>query len=382
MAHITLSLRSLARALGGEVSGDQVRAPGPGHSPKDRSLSVKLDDDAPDGFIVHSFAEDDPIACKDYVREKIGAPAFQPNGGRRARASDIEIGAMLASAMESAPSTPRGRIVEIYPYKDATGKLLYDVVRYAPKTFRQRHPDGNGGWIWSVKGCKRVLYRLQNLLAYPVATVFVCEGEKDANRVASLQLCATTVACGDWKDVDVSALAGRDVVILEDADKAGHKKALAAANALHGTARSIRIVLLPGLTGEPHNKDVSDWLDADPRKHTAEKFIEVCLAAPEWTGEVNVEDEGDGGADQDAGVADTVAERAVRTQSTAGGIPRITTTTTWGTPKELPDGLLPVDAFDLAMLPDAIAPWVGDISDRLQCPPDYVAVAALTALAH
>ena len=40
----------------------------------------------------------------------------------------------------------------------------------------------------------------------------------------------------------------------------------------------------------------------------------------------------------------------------------------------------PVATFDAAFLPEKIAPWVGDISERMQCPPDYVAVAALVAL--
>ena len=71
----------LARALGGEASGNEIRCPGPGHrSPNDRSLSVKLDPRAPDGFVVHSFAGDDPIECRDHVREKGGLGAFKPNG--------------------------------------------------------------------------------------------------------------------------------------------------------------------------------------------------------------------------------------------------------------------------------------------------------------
>src|SRR6266478_1219959 len=52
----------------------------------------------------------------------------------------------------------------------------------------------------------------------------------------------------------------------------------------------------------------------------------------------------------------------------------------WGEPLELPNDLPKVDAFDPAFLPDKLAAWVGDISDRLQCPPDYVAVAAVTVL--
>jgi Protein of unknown function (DUF3987) len=49
-------------------------------------------------------------------------------------------------------------------------------------------------------------------------------------------------------------------------------------------------------------------------------------------------------------------------------------------PKPLPDALAPVLPFDLNVLPAALAPWVGDIADRLQCPPDYVAISAITAL--
>jgi hypothetical protein len=71
--------RELARALGGEVvGGDSILMPGPGHSAGDRSLSVKFDPNAPDGFICHSHAGDDPIACRDHVRQLLGLPAWQP----------------------------------------------------------------------------------------------------------------------------------------------------------------------------------------------------------------------------------------------------------------------------------------------------------------
>jgi hypothetical protein len=53
---------------------------------------------------------------------------------------------------------------------------------------------------------------------------------------------------------------------------------------------------------------------------------------------------------------------------------------TWNDPVDLPSGLKPVAAFDPEFLPRNIAPWVCDISDRMQCPPDFVAVSAVTAL--
>ena len=165
MTHIGAfaNLQTLARALGGEVSGGQVLAPGPGHSAADRSLSVKLDSNAPDGFIVNSFANDDPIVCKDYVREKIGLPAFKPNGRGHQHVSNeaIERAVMAAAGAQSRNDKPKGRVVATYDYTDADGKLLYQVLRYEPKDFRQRRPDGNGGWIPKLEE-RRVLYRWPN----------------------------------------------------------------------------------------------------------------------------------------------------------------------------------------------------------------------------
>jgi hypothetical protein len=77
-------LRSIARALGGEVSGRQVLAPGPGHSPRDRSLSIRIESGAPSGFVVFSHCGDDPIVCKDYVRERLGLPTWHLVTGRTA----------------------------------------------------------------------------------------------------------------------------------------------------------------------------------------------------------------------------------------------------------------------------------------------------------
>jgi RecA-family ATPase len=277
---MTHSLQTLAKALGGEVNGGQVLAPGPNHSPSDRSLSVKLDGSAPDGFVVHSFADDDPIACKDYVRAKAGLEPFKANGGNGRRFmsnDDIERAVMAVAQGAISADKPKGSVVATYQYTDANGVLLYEVLRYEPKTFRQRRPDGNGGWTWSLGDVRRVLYRWPELLKFPDATAFVCEGEKDADRVTSLGHCATCVAAGKWTDDCVQAIAGRDVIILKDNDGPGHAKALTAAQALQGTAKTIRIVLLPDL---PNKGDVSDWLDADPRR--AEKLANVCFDVPEW----------------------------------------------------------------------------------------------------
>jgi hypothetical protein len=67
-----ISLKAAARSLGGEVVSGQILCPGPNHSPEDRSLSLRFVATAPDGFVVHSFAGDDPIVCRDHVKQKLG----------------------------------------------------------------------------------------------------------------------------------------------------------------------------------------------------------------------------------------------------------------------------------------------------------------------
>jgi RecA-family ATPase len=270
-----MDLTTVAKLLSGEVASGQVRAPGPGHSPQDRSLSVRLDPHAPDGFIVNSFATDDPIACRDYVRQKLGLPAFTNGSGRR-RASNDAVERALMAAVASQATRSDGKIIAQYDYKNADGALAYQVLRYEPKNFRQRRPNGKG-WIWNLENTPRVLYRLSDLLKYPDATVFVCEGEKDADRVADLNLCATTVAAGKWTAECINALKGRNCIILQDNDAAGQNKAIESAKALHGVAATVRVVLLPEL---PEKGDVSDWLNFHPGR--AEKFESTCFDFPLW----------------------------------------------------------------------------------------------------
>jgi Toprim domain len=101
-------LRALARALGGEISGRQVLAPGPGHGRLDRSLSIRFDPAAPGGFVVHSFAGDDPFACKDYVRERLGLPEWEPGDEQERRIDPLRRARFDRMAMDrEATKRPR-----------------------------------------------------------------------------------------------------------------------------------------------------------------------------------------------------------------------------------------------------------------------------------
>jgi hypothetical protein len=200
-----MTLQEVARALGGEVCGNQVRAPGPGHRPEDRSLTVMLDASVPGEITVHTFSpRDDPLHCKDYVRAKLGIPPWNGN------------------------ANPQGKTeVAAYDYTDEHGELLFQVVRFHPKTFRQRRPDGSGNWTWNLKGVRRVLYRLPQMIeaATKGQAIFVCEGEKAVDALVNIGVTATCSpgGAGKWRADYARVLAGAHVLVLADNDEPGRK---------------------------------------------------------------------------------------------------------------------------------------------------------------
>jgi putative DNA primase/helicase len=166
--------------------------------------------------------------------------------------------------------------VATYDYHLEDGTLAYQVVRYEPKDFRQRRPDGAGGWVWNMAGIRRVPYRLPQLRGAPV--VFITEGEKDADALVALGLTATTNTggAGKWTAADTAALITAGVgavVVVPDNDPAGEAHAAKVAASCRGAGLEVRIVQLPELGPK---EDVSDWLRAPG--HTRET-IEALVAA-------------------------------------------------------------------------------------------------------
>jgi predicted P-loop ATPase len=190
-----------------------------------------------------------------------------------------------------------GRIIATYDYPDESGELLFQVVRFDPRDFRQRRPDGKGGWEWSTTGVRKVLYRLPELIAAPSDTaVYVAEGEKDVENIVKLDLVATCNPGGaaakgtgkrpskpKWRSEFNQFFVGRDVVILPDNDDVGRDHARAVATNLCPLARQVRIVELPGLS--PHG-DVSDWLAAGG---TRAELKRLATAAPLFESQVREE---------------------------------------------------------------------------------------------
>lgn len=236
----------LAQLHNVKANGKGFTAQCPAHDDSRNSLSVSRADDGK--ILLHCFAGCETPAIADALglkmNELFAKERLDPNG----RAGGREI-------------------IATYDYADERGALLYQCVRYAPKDFRQRRPNGAGGWEWSLNGTRRVLYRLPELLARSDEIVFLVEGEKDADNLARLGLLATTNAGGanTWREEYAESLHGRQVVIIPDNDDAGRQHAARVAHSLQDRAASVKILELPNL---PPKGDVSDWLNAGGEKDT------------------------------------------------------------------------------------------------------------------
>lgn len=164
-------------------------------------------------------------------------------------------------------------IENTYDYTDEQGNLLHQTVRLKGKIFRQRRPDGRGGWIWNL-GERVVLYNLPAVILSK--TVVCCEGEKDCDSLRQWGIAATTNPMGsrNWKPHYNDFLRGKHIVVLPDNDEAGIAHAEKLIAEVLPVAASFKVVNLPGL---PPKGDVTDWIEAGGTK---DQLRDLVMAAP------------------------------------------------------------------------------------------------------
>src|SRR5690606_3364027 len=151
----------------------------------------------------------------------------------------------------------------------------YQVLRFGTgdgKEFRQRRPDGRGGWTYRTRGVRRVLYRLPEVLAAvrEGRPVYLVEGEKDADAIAAAGAVATSItngAKGQWSEEYTATLTGAHVVIVADNDAPGLAHARRVQGYLDGRAASVRVVRA---AIDRERADASDHLNAG---HTLDDFV-------------------------------------------------------------------------------------------------------------
>lgn len=152
--------------------------------------------------------------------------------------------------------------VEAYDFTDENGHLLFQKIRYVNqdgvKTFRQRKPDQNGEWIYSLGETPKVLYNLPAVLDARKngQPIWVVEGEKDANTLIEMGLCATTMpgGAGKWLDIHTETLTGALVEIVADNDAPGKQHAQNVLDELVKAGCDAQIWI------SPQAKDITDHL--------------------------------------------------------------------------------------------------------------------------
>jgi hypothetical protein len=263
-------IKRLERVQGKPGGGWRARCPA--HEDRTPSLEIGERDGkillwCGAGCSVESICASIGIKVRDLHYDVAGSTPVNPTAKHNA-------GKNGAKENGSAP-----RFVKAYDYCDEACKLLFQTVRYEPKGFRQRRPDGKGGWTWSLGNVRRVLYNLPEVLK--AQSVMIPEGEKDCNTARKLGFVATTnpMGAGKWRDEYSEALRGKDCVIFPDQDEngKGQEHGLEVAASLHLRARSVKIVNLPC-------KDLSVWVESGFSLEALNKLIEQ---APIWTPDGN-----------------------------------------------------------------------------------------------
>lgn len=279
----TYSERFLGRLKGLKLLPESGKYPArwearcPAHNDRTPSLSISL---APKGhLLVHCHAGCPTEAVmsavglemSDLYPSSSAPPSTKKTPEKRSTA--LEPANSNASKQSSRSKTKNGRfgqIEEAYDYYDAEGTLLYQVVRFVPKKFRQRRPNPKGGWIWSMDGVGRVPYLLPEMLeaigeGHPILIV---EGEKDVETALRMRseleassdrsFSATTApgGAGKWRASFSRFFKGAHVWIAPDIDEAGFDHARQVAKRLRGFAESIKVLRLPSTT---RHFDLSGW---------------------------------------------------------------------------------------------------------------------------
>lgn len=221
-------------------NGWQADCPCPGHDTPQRHLSVK---DVGDKALVTCFQ-------LHTYEEIIKALSFDSLTYDRTATKPVTV-------------TPKelGKIVCAYDYTGADGNLLYQVVRYDPKDFRQRRPDGKGAWTWNLNGITPVLFMLPDIVRAVSwgEVIFIAEGEKDALNLWGIGLVATTNSggAGKWRPEYADVLTGGRVIVIPDNDKAGRLHSKQVCDSLYGKALSLKVLEIPAPA-----KDVTELLEA------------------------------------------------------------------------------------------------------------------------
>lgn len=239
------------------------------------------------GFSARCPAHEDRHASLSVSEGEDGRALVRCHAGCSTEDVCAALGLDVAELFPREERTNGRAIVARYPYVDEEGRLLFEAVRFSPKDFRQRRPDGRGGWEWNLKGVRRVLHRLPELLAAVERgeTIYVVEGEKDVQALERVGLVATCnpMGAGKWCTEYAETLRGAArVVVIPDADDAGRRHAAEVASSVATAGVDVRVVDLAPESSDGF--DPSDYLKAattDAEREQARGLLEQLAETAE-----------------------------------------------------------------------------------------------------
>lgn len=243
-------------------SGFMVKCPAHDDSQKTPSLSVGKAKDG--GVVLKCFAG----CTTDSVVKSLGLSMKDLFAEEKAVAFNPPV-----TIEKSELTTPavKPTIEKIYSYRDRNGNEVYQALRLNPKSFRQRH-KANGQWVWTMDNVERVLYNLPEVLK--AETVWIVEGEKDADNLTALGMVATcnVGGAGKWLDGYSECLKGKHVIICGDNDEAGQRHVKLVSESIAEKAKSVRIIKPVGV------KDASDYISKFADKAEAKKAFDDMVS--------------------------------------------------------------------------------------------------------
>ena len=174
------------------------------------------------------------------------------------------------------------KIVEIYNYCDNKGQIRYQVVRYEPKTFKQRVPLSDGKFSWNMKNVELLPYRFPEW--EEKKSIIIVEGEQDVNNLHKLGFPATTFTggAGRWKDHYLPFFQGKNLCIMHDNDEPGINHANQIARKLCKTCKKIKVIC-------PSNKksgDITDFIEQS--KSPTQDIKDLIAKTPLYVAELEL----------------------------------------------------------------------------------------------
>jgi hypothetical protein len=262
-----------------------------------------------------------------------------------------------ADAAQEAYQRTLGEPTESYAYLDASGKPVGRVLRWRrPGRKKEIRPISlhADGWRLEQMAEPRPLYMVNCVVQARGSGLVVVEGEKCVHALSlGLGLRATTSAGGSnaASKSDWSPLAGRDVVILPDADAPGRKYAAEVAEILLGLDPPARVRIVDLAPDRDDGFDVADMYEAC-RSEEELKALRAKIGRL---------------ADEAEPLAPLAAAPATIATSTA--------------PTKASKPLYEWRPFPIDALPEPLAGFVREIAAAVDCDPAAAAVPMLPVLA-